>query len=632
MGMKTDSQGMDRTVQAAGQQRGEASMPENHNTAIDNTRTVPGMFRTACRQRGPEILLRQKEFGIWQEVTWSAGETVVRDLSMGLIALGLESGERVSILANTVQEWLFADLAILSAGAVCSGIYPTDAASQVEFLMQDSASRFIFVEDEEQLDKVLQVRHALPLLARIIVIDMKGLHDLRDSQVISLEDLAALGQQHSGKALQVWEDRQRDIEPDDTAILVYTSGTTGKPKGAQINHRNILANVRAWLTAVPMFERDERMAFLPMCHVGERIAGCYTSMHAGVRLNFVENFETVPENVREISPTMVGAVPRVWEKFYSAIRVQLAEATALQRFGYRIAIDAGHRVASYRIEKRKPGLVLAAWFRVLDWLVLGNVKRMIGISRARVLVTGAAPISPELIRWYLALGVDLVEGWGQTETSGFATANTPGQSRPGTVGKPLPGVEIRISDEGEILVRGDIVFKGYLNLREKTAEAIKDGWLYTGDVGELDEDGFVKITDRMKDIIITAGGKNVTPTEIENELKFSPYITDAVIIGDARPYLTCLIMLDQDNAEHFAQENSIPFSSYGSLCRAGEIVTLISGEVETVNQRFARVEQVKEFRIIDKALTAEDEELTPTMKLKRKVISEKYSELIDSMY
>ncbi|WP_218144841.1 AMP-dependent synthetase/ligase [Marinobacter segnicrescens] len=632
MGMKTDSQGMDRAVQASGQPRGEAGMPDTQAMTIGNTRTVPEMFQAACAKRGADILLRQKEFGIWQEVTWHDAEKFVTDLGLGLIALGLGPGDRASILANTVREWLYADLAILGAGGICSGIYPTDAASQVEFLMQDSASRFIFVEDEEQLDKVFQVRHALPLLEKVIVFEMKGLHDLDDPQVMSLEALQTLGQQQSPDIRELWWSRQRDIQPDDTAILVYTSGTTGKPKGAEISHHNILANVRAWLTAVPMFEGDERMAFLPMCHVGERIAGCYTSMHAGVRLNFVENFETVPENVREISPTMVGAVPRVWEKFYSAIRVQLAEATALQRFCYRIAIDAGHRMAACRLEQRKPGLGQVLWFRLLDWLVLGNVKRMIGIGRARVLVTGAAPISPELIRWYLALGVDLVEGWGQTETSGFATANTPGQSRPGTVGKPMPGVEIRISDEGEILVRGDIVFKGYLNLPEKTAETIRDGWLHTGDVGELDEDGFLKITDRMKDIIITAGGKNVTPTEIENELKFSPYITDAVIIGDARPYLTCLVMLDQDNAEHYAQENAIPFSSYGSLCRAEEIVTLISEEVDRVNQRFARVEQVKKFRIIDKALTAEDEELTPTMKLKRKVISEKYKDLINSMY
>jgi long-chain acyl-CoA synthetase len=601
-------------------------------TDITRTRTIPGMFRSACRQRGPDILLRQKDFGIWQEMTWEQADALVCDLSCGLIALEFNPGDCASILSNTVREWLYGDLAILSAGGICSGIYPTDAASQVEFLLQDSGSRIVLVEDEEQLDKVLQVRERLPLLQRIVVFDMKGLHNLDDPQIMSFDALRELGQRQPDSVRQHWETRQHALDPEDTAILVYTSGTTGKPKGARISHHSVLANVRAWLQAVLMYEGDERMAFLPMCHVGERIAGCYTSMHAGVRLNFVENFETVPENVREISPTMVGAVPRVWEKFYSAIRVQLAEATAFQRFCYRLAIDAGHRRATHRLAGTRPNILARAWCHLMDLLVLNNVKRMIGISRARVLVTGAAPISPELIRWYLALGVDLVEGWGQTETSGFATANTPGQSRPGTVGKALPGVEIRISEDGEVLVRGDIVFSGYLNLPEKTAETIQNGWLHTGDVGTIDTDGFLKITDRMKDIIITAGGKNITPTEIENELKFSPYITDSVVIGDARPYLTCLIMLDQDNAEHFAQAHSIPFSSYGSLCRSEAIVALIAEEVEKVNQRFARVEQIKKFRIIDKALTAEDEELTPTMKLKRKVISEKYRNLIDSMY
>jgi long-chain acyl-CoA synthetase len=374
------------------------------------------------------------------------------------------------------------------------------------------------------------------------------------------------------------------------------------------------------------------MCFLPLCHVAERIVGVYAAFLTGTRLNFVENPETVPENVREIAPTVFGAVPRIWEKFYSVVTIRVREADYLQQFAYKLAIGIGYRVAHLR-EQRKP---VPAYLSLVFWLmrvsILDNIRRMIGAHRARVLITGAAPTSPDLIRWYMALGLEMVEVWGQTESGGITTTNPIGRTRPGSIGMPLSQTQVRLSSEGELLVRGPSVFMGYLNQPEKTAETLRDGWLHTGDVGRVDEDGYFYITDRMKDIIITAGGKNITPSEIENQLKFSPYITDAVVIGDARAYLTALIMIDHENVEEFAQDRSIPFSNYTSLCRRPEILALIESEIACVNATFARVEGVRKFRLIEQKLTVEDEELTPTMKLKRRLVNEKYRDLIEEMY
>jgi long-chain acyl-CoA synthetase len=336
--------------------------------------------------------------------------------------------------------------------------------------------------------------------------------------------------------------------------------------------------------------------------------------------------------VREIQPTHFGAVPRVWEKFYSAVRIAVAEGTRLEKWAYARAIACGGRVADRVVAGEPVPARLKLAYLFWDRVCLANVRRMIGIDRARLLVTGAAPISPDLVRWYLSLGVPMAEVWGQTECCGVATLMPIRRIKPGSIGTAAPYNEVTLTDEGEFAVRGDNVFLGYLNQPEKTAEALQDGWLRTGDVGTVDADGFFRITDRMKDIIITAGGKNVTPSEIENQLKFSPYITDAVVIGDKRPYLVVLIMIDQENVERFAQDRDIAFTNYGSLCRAAEVQQLIRDEVDKVNRQFARVEQIKTFRLIEQQLTAEDEELTPTMKLKRRLVNQKYANLIESMY
>ena len=596
--------------------------------------TIPALFWNAVRQRGDRVWLRQKELGIWKSWTWMQTAEAVREIAAGLQALGLQRGQTASILANTVVEWVLADLAVLSCGAVSNGIYPTDAASQVQYLCEDSSTRILFAEDDEQLDKALEVREQLPLLQKIVVFDMKGLRDLDDPDVISLDALRALGRQWLAEHPDCVERSSAACQPEDLAILVYTSGTTGKPKGAMHSHRGLVYTARGFNTLVAQDENDERMCFLPLCHIAERMGGEYFALYTGSRLNFVENPETIPENVREIAPTVFTAVPRVWEKFYSGVMIALKESSALQRAAYAWSIGVGTTIADKVLAGQPVGLGLKLRFALARWLALNNARKLIGIHRARFLVTGAAPISPELIKWYLALGVPMLEVWGMTETCGASTGVPATRIKPGSIGPAAAFNEVRLDPAtGEILVRGPNVFMGYLNLPEKTAETIdQEGWLHTGDVGVVDEDGFFRITDRMKDIIITAGGKNITPSELENELKFSPYITDAVVIGDKRAYLTVIIMIDQENVEKFAQDADIPFSNYASLTRAPEVQELIQKEIDRVNQKFARVEQIKKFFLLDTQLTAEDEELTPTMKLKRKLVEKKYAAQIEAMY
>ena len=597
-------------------------------------KTIPAMFWNAVALRGDQVWMRQKKLGIWKSWSWRQTSEAVRELAAGLQALGLEPGQTASILANTVVEWVLADVAVLSCGAVSNGIYPTDAASQVHYLCEDSATRVLFVEDDEQLDKALEVREQLPLLRKIVVFDMKGLRDLDDPDVMSLDALRDLGRQRLAQHPDCVEQSSAACQPEDLAILVYTSGTTGKPKGAMHSHRGLVYTTRGFNTLVAQDERDERMCFLPLCHIAERMGGEYFALYTGSKLNFVENPETIPENVREIAPTVFTAVPRVWEKFYSGVMIALKESSTLQRAAYAWSIGVGMRIAEKVMAGEAVGTGLKLRFTLARWLALNNARKLIGIHRARFCITGAAPISPDLIKWYMALGVPMLEVWGMTETCGASTGVPATRMKPGSIGPAAAFNEVRLDPAtGEILVRGPNVFMGYLNLPEKTAETIdKDGWLHTGDVGVVDDEGFFRITDRMKDIIITAGGKNITPSELENELKFSPYVTDAVVIGDKRAYLTVIIMIDQENVEKFAQDADIPFSNYASLTRAPEVQELIQKEIDRVNQKFARVEQIKKFFLLDTQLTAEDEELTPTMKLKRKLVEKKYAAQIEAMY
>jgi len=607
--------------------------PGQRPVQVDGTTTIPALFRHRCQTLGTRTVHREKDMGIWKAYSWDDYWTHSKWLGLGLCALGLKRGEVVSILSEDRKEWAYADMGIQCVGGIASGVYTTDSASQLDYLVNDSDSRFLFVENDEQLDKFLEIEDRVPGLIKVIVFEKEGLHDLRHDRVTFLEDLYETGRAFEAENRALFDDEIDRVQPSDTALLIYTSGTTGMPKGAMLSNENILANVES---AARIFETradDEQICFLPLCHIAERNNSIYFPLAGKSIVNFAESPETVFDNTQEVSPSTYFAVPRVWEKVYSRVMVLAQEATPIGRLAFHLAQKAGARRAEYLLNGQQPPAGVALWFRFWDALVLKNLRRMLGMDRIRRGATGAAPISPELLKWYWSIGVPVIEAYGMTENAGLATVNTRHVNRVGTIGRAIPGTELRIAENGEIQTFGLNSFKGYWKNNEKTAETFtEDGWLRTGDVGHVDDDGFVTITGRLKDIIITAGGKNITPAEIESRLKFSHFISDAVVIGDGRKFLTCLIMIDQENVEKFAQEQKIPFSDFASLCGAENVLSLIRAEVEAVNKDFARVEQIKDFRLIDVLLTAEDDELTATMKLKRGFVEEKYQALIEQMY
>ncbi|WP_428530301.1 AMP-dependent synthetase/ligase [Pseudorhodoplanes sp.] len=595
--------------------------------------TFPRLICRAAELRADRVALRQKIEGIWQHTSWSELLTITREVAMGLAALGMKPADVGSILGNTNRDWLFADLGLLCAGCVSSGIYPTDAPPQVQFLLADSASHVLFVENEEQLDKVLAVRSELTYLKHIVVFDTKGLRGFDDPTVITFAELRRRGAAYYAADPSQWERCLASRSSDDLAILIYTSGTTGKPKGAMLSHRNIISMFAPFVERLLLREHDERLCYLPMCHVAERITGVFCSLYAGAVANFIENPTTQFENLREVSPHVFLAVPRIWEKLYSSVTLRIDDGTAFERFVYNRSLAFALRVTKAQLEGHPVSMLDRLLVRLVRRTVFKNIRTWMGLDRCRTGFSAAAPIAADLMIWYRALGVSMIEGYGMTETSGVVAMGQVDTFRPGTVGTVVRGVEVAIGRDGEILVRSPGNVLGYVNLPDVTAETISaDGWLRTGDVGELDDRGYLRITDRLKDIIVNSAGKNISPSELENQLKLSPYINDAVAIGDRRKYVTCLVMIDQENVEKFAQDRSIPFSNFASLCSVQEVHDLIWSEIETVNRRFARVEQIKKFRLITTLLTAEDEEMTPTMKLKRRVIADKYKTLIEEMY
>jgi long-chain acyl-CoA synthetase len=597
----------------------------------DGCDTLPRLFLKKSAERGERIAMREKDFGIWQSYSWNDYRARAFQIAHGLLALGLRRGDVASIQSEDCCEWLWADLGILLAGGVVNGIYPTYQTRQVEHALTDSRCRFLFVEDEEQLDKYLAIEQQLPLIEKIYVFDWRGLRDFHHDKVADIEDLYAQGREFGVRNNGLIESIAADGSSEDLAALVYTSGTTGMPKGAMLSQRYIIFQPLLAPRHLRLSADDEILTYLPLCHIAERVFSGWLPIAHGATINFAESPATIAQNLQELSPTYMFAVPRVWEKFYSRITTAMSEATWIGRKAYDLALTTGLRRADKLIAGRALSMADKVGYALADRLVFRNIKKILGLNRAHSAASGAAPISPALLRWFLAIGIAIDELWGQTEL-GIVTTCQKGVLRFGTVGRAVPGTEVRIAGNGEIIACSAGQFSGYLNLPEKTAATVVDGWVHTGDVGELDEQGNLSITDRLKDIIITAGGKNITPSVIENELKFSPYISDAVIIGDKRKFLSCLIMIDQENVEHHAQTHSVPFTDYRSLCARPEIIALIEGEVSRVNAEFSSVEQVKKFRLIDVLLTAEDEELTPTMKLKRSYVSNKYRALIDSMY
>ncbi len=594
--------------------------------------TVPLRFKATVEKYGDRVALREKELGLWKDISWRAYYEGAKKVGCALVALGLKKGECVSIIGDNAPEWVMADLGIQCVGGISVGVYATNAWPQVEYVIRDSRSRFFFVENEEQLDKWLHFRDNVPHLKKVIVWDLKGLRTFKDPDVMSFDDLIILGELYEKEHPRTFETRMAEVTPEDLSVLIYTSGTTGPPKGAMLTHRNVTWMGQAISQANPLRETDEVLSFLPLCHIFERLFSVFAAITYGYVVNFVEKPDTVMENMIEISPTIGYAVPRIWEKYASGIMIRMMDATWFKRTVFNLALKIGKKRATIKMAFEEVPFFLEGLYQLAYFTVFRKLKERLGFDRMRIAYSGAAPISPEVLHFYHSIGVNLMEGYGQTEGTGVTCVSRDGKVKFGTVGPPLPGVEVRIAEDGEILVKSPAVFKGYYNKPEATREALRDGWLYSGDIGELDEDGFLKITDRKKDIIVTAGGKNISPQYIENKLKFSPYINDAIVIGDGRKFVSCLILIDEDNVVKYAQDHKIPFSTYRDLTEAEEIVRLIREEVDKVNATLSRVESIKKFTILPKKLYEEDGEVTPTMKVKRKFVNEAFKDLIEAMY
>ena len=594
--------------------------------------TIPKLLARNSKLYSDRVALREKDLGIWQRTTWDEYWDHVCYFALGIKKLGLEKGDKLSILGDNCREWLYADLATQSSSAVTVGIYPTDVASQVRYILENSESSFIVAKDQEQVDKILEVKDSLPRLKKIIVVDMKGLRRYKDTMVISFKDVESLGFEINTKEPHLFEQMVNETRPDDPAIIVYTSGTTGQPKGAMITHKNMIAMIRGLAEVLNFRYTDSFVSALPLCHIAERMFSLIFPMWAGCAVNFAESVATLQEDLSEISPTAFLNVPRIWEKMHSNVMIKVQDSIFFKRWIFSAMFPIGMKVSELKLKKRPIPLHWKALYGMAYLLLFRPLRNHLGLLDARIFVSGAAPLSPDLMRFYHAIGVPVRECYGMTEMSGISFVPRDGEIKIGGVGKPIPGVEIKLAEDGEILQRGDSVFAGYYGAPEATRDVVIDGWLHTGDVGELDDDGHLKITDRKKDIIITAGGKNIAPSELENSLKFSPYIKEAIVIGDRRKYVSCLIQIELENVAYWAQNNRIAYTNYKSLATHPEVRKLIQAEVGKTNSNFAQVEKIKKFVILDKELDQDDEELTATMKVKRANIEKKFKDLIESMY
>jgi len=592
--------------------------------------TLPGLLFEQAARRGGALALRHKALGIWRRVTWAEYAERARAVAAGLVAFGLRPRESAAVLGENRPEWLYCHLGIQAACGVVCGFYPTSAPEQLVYLLSHSESRLLFVEDEEQLEKALSILDQT-CVERVVAWDAKGLYGFDDPRVVFFDRFLAEGRALLARQPGAVDERLGGLAPDDTAMIIYTSGTTGPPKGAMLSQANCVFMGRA-LNEVNRLDPDaEIVSYLPLAHVYENLGTVFSHLHEGYVVNFVESLETLFQNLREVSPTYFASVPRIWEKLASTIELRMADSTLLKRTLYRAAVAAGKRAVRAERSGRVPAALRLLRF-ALDGIVFEPLRRRIGFDRTRLAVSGAAPASPELFDFFRAMGVPLVEGYGMTESSGVIAVNRADRPRVGTVGEPIPGAEVTLAEDGEILTRGPHVFKGYLKDLEQTAVTVDpDGWLHTGDVGAW-EDGRLKIVDRKKDLLITAGGKNVAPAYVENKLKFSPYVQDAVVIGDRRKYLVALILIDEDNVTQYAQEHRLPFATFAELTQAPEVRKLIAREVEAVNKTLSTVESVKRFALLPRRFYEEEGDVTPTKKVKRRNIEKRYADLVESLY
>ena len=605
--------------------------------------TVAAKVRDWAERRPNDVALREKDLGIWQEVTWAQLWEQALDAAYGLLALGVAPGDRVSIQSEDRPEWIILDLATVAVRGITVGLYPTNPASEVQYLLADSGSKVHLAEDQEQADKVMEVIDSLPSLGKIIHAEERGFRSWRnDSRFIFWEDFLALGRTHRQQDPGAVERVMSEATPEDVMTLVYTSGTTGPPKGAMLTNANFsycaeqVIEVEDRLPGNRKPDPDDQiLTYLPLCHVAERIFSTWTMAQCGTVLNFAESIETVQQNLREIQPTLFFAVPRIWEKMHAGVLIKGKDASGFKRLWFGLGLAMAKRIGRMKVANGGSHTFVSRVLYAIGYpLVFRALQERVGLRRCRWAGSGAAPIAPEVLEFFIGLGVPVYELYGMTENAAVATYNPVGRMKLGTVGVPYPDIGFRIDSEtGEIQTKHPGVFKGYWNNPEKTADTFTaDGWLRTGDVGVWVDGTHVKIIDRIKDIIITSGGKNISPSEIENRLKTSPYVKEAMVLGDRRNYLAALIGIELDTVGDWAQRRGIPYTTYRDLSEKPEVIELIQKVVDETNEHFARVETIRRFKMIPKELDHEDGELTATQKLKRNAMEAMFSDLIEELY
>jgi long-chain acyl-CoA synthetase len=593
--------------------------------------TVLDLFDAAVAARAAHPAMWQRDsHGNWRPTTWTEYGSRVRAIAAGLHGLGVRPGDRVGVLGSNRPEWHEADFGSLASAAVSVPVYHTSAGSQVAYVLSHSGARACFVDTEEQYAKILEHRDELPELRHVVMFDTTT--PSHDGFLISLAALCRDGLRVLARESAVVDERRLDVHPDDLATLVYTSGTTGPPKGAMLTHGNLMATMRSITSLITLSERDRFLSFLPLSHITERCVSHFGLTVCRGETWFARSITTVAQDLPACRPTIFFAVPRVWEKFHDALLDRIDAMDGWRgRLARRYVELAPQRAAELETRELMPFLLKSEWL-ALDRVVGAKMRAQVGLDHARLLVSGAAPIHPDLLRFFLGLGLPIAEGYGQTEVSLATSLNPPGAIRIGTVGPPLPGIAVRIADDGEILVQGDNVSSGYWRNPAASAELVDaDGWLHTGDVGHLDDDGYLRITDRKKDLIITAHGKNIAPQVLETELGMHALVGHVVVVGDGRRYLTALVSLDAEAAAHWAADHGRPFS-LEMLAEDPDLHSAIRGAIEELNANHARPEQIRKWRILPNELSISGGELTPTLKVRRKIVNEKYASLIEEMY
>jgi long-chain acyl-CoA synthetase len=606
--------------------------------------TLPQQLQHWAKLRPNETALRQKEFGIWQTVTWGQYEQKSRWFGLGLLALGLKPGQSLAILSENCQEWVFAQMGAAMIGAKTSGVYPTSPAAEVAYLLALVEAPIIVCEDQEQLDKVIEIRASLPHLKAIVMIDPRGLRHYERADLHDFEAVIALGQKLESEDQQAAAAATLGPGLDDIGLIVFTSGSTGRPKAAMMSWRGLGTAARGLNSVLKCTDQDSLVSYLPLCHVGEQMFSIHIPVANASVVNFAESLRTIQADLRELSPHIFFGVPRIWEKFHSAIQTKVEEAGGIRHWLYKRALSSlEHDAQRPRAQRSIGQRIKQAFWHVL---ILRSLLNFVGLRRCRVAIASAAPIAPEILKFFRLLGVPIREAYGLTEASGASTMQTSDASPVGTVGVPYPGIEIKLADDGEILIKGDVVFQGYFKNPEATREAIdEDGWLHTGDIARwegapesaLGLDGTtggreLRIVDRKKDMMITAGGKNITPSEIENSLRFSPYIKEAIVIADRRRFVAALIQIQFESVGTWAEQQGLIYTHFRSLVELEPVRALIEREIEAVNAKMPQVQQVRKFHLLVKELDHDDGEVTATMKVRRSVISQKYSDVIESLY